>query len=869
MGANGIRKPIGMFARASLYFTLLTLGIGGLAFSAIGGLPPNWRFVTPLPQGTDFLAAWAAAPNDLYVGGHGGVIQHWDGTNWTRMPTPTTKTIYSLHGLSPRDIWAVGGDAYTTDQAQHCLVLHWDGQQWTEMAPPKFSGWTYPMVAVCALGPKDVWAVTDIGTFPAHYDGTSWQFVSLPLSVEGSFRAITAVNGQLFLSGTHGQIVRYQSGTWTLEQKTESGGFSANILTALWGADLQNVYAGGSWGQVYRRNADGTWSDLQLGGGLFGGPGMTQIWGTSPTNIYLQGIQSIRHFDGARLTQTNDFQYSMRLQWFAGTASGNRIYGVGPGGVVTEFVLNGQGGGTLSPLAVGGDAYLSLSPKGAVACGARGLLVYGSSLYRSDTSPLVYFDGCNYHDLPSLPPGMAAQSMVNATWAGSLQDIVVAWDNFLTFERGVHHWNGTAWEAMGDPWNQPNDAMAFWRSPAGKLYACTSWRVMLWNGSNDWTTTYSMPEPEMQTNSLAALWGRSDSEVYIGGKAGKILRFDGSTWKTEPTPGAGVINGISGNAADVYAVGDNALVWRRVGTAWQKVTGVELREGDHFTQIVTGADGVYAAQRTPSQYTGGGLGLLWRLNGGTPTLVLKGLSQPIDLLGFTGGYLYGIAAQSSILSDSPAAPNLALQRLDLASTNWTVLGNSGVAVRLPTPTQGQPMVAAWRMDEPSTFLTSGVPGVIAASQHWFLRADSFNSGTALPPCYIRFRYDPARLPAGFNPANARLFRYNGKSWSTVAAIVDTTTQTVTTQFPSGLDEWTLGSAPPSEPLVLSVQRSSPQTMVLSWSASAGPAQLEGKPGLSSAEWIAVSQAPAVIAGTNFVTLETSGQQQFFRLRKLP
>jgi len=75
---------------------------------AHAGLPANWRFVTPLPQGNDMIAAWAAAPDDLFVGGPGGVIQHWDGTHWTQMTTPTTRTISALHGLSSHDVWAVG-----------------------------------------------------------------------------------------------------------------------------------------------------------------------------------------------------------------------------------------------------------------------------------------------------------------------------------------------------------------------------------------------------------------------------------------------------------------------------------------------------------------------------------------------------------------------------------------------------------------------------------------------------------------------------------------------------------------------------------------------------------------------------------------
>lgn len=850
-------------------FTIAAVFLFLTAHSTSAGLPSNWSFVTPLPQGNDMIAAWAAAPDDLYVGGPGGVIQHWDGTHWSQMTTPTTKTINALHGLSSHDIWAVGGDSYTTNQTDRSLVMHWDGQYWTEMTPPDFYGWTYPFTAVHAVGPNDVWGTIDGGTYPVHYDGTSWQFALVSLSVEGSFKAITSTSpNNVFFAGTHGQIIHLENGNWSLEQKIESGNFSANLLQSLWAADPGNVYAGGNWGQVYRRNSDGTWADLGLGGGLFEGFNVLQIFGTSPTDIYLLGIQSIRHFNGSVVTSTNDFAYSMRLQWYNGAAAGNYIYGVGPGGVVDEFVLDGKGGGTFSPLTAGGEANLSMSVVGAVSCEPDGLLLYGSSLYRADTSALSFFDGFNFHDFPVLPPGMEAQSMVNGAWAASLQDIVVAWDNMLTFNRGVHHWNGSTWEAMGT-WNQPSEAIAFWRSPAGKLYACGPTRVMQWDGTNDWNQSYAVPQEEIQQTMLSTIWGRSDSEIYIGTKNGKILRFDGQTWQAETTPGTGAITGMDGNASDVYAVGESALVWRRVGGSWQRVMGIEQRDGDSFTQIVNAPDGVYAAQRTPSMYTGGGMGLIWKFNGSTATLIMKGLSKPIDVLAYTKGHLYGISSQSTIISDQPAPQGFTQQRINLASTNWTALGASGVELRSPTTNASRPMVAAWRVDETPTFFAATLPGVSCAGQSWFIREDTFYAGAALPPVVVRFNYDPSKLPAGFSASTARLYRFDGKAWNAVEAVIDITSHTITSLAPTGLSEWTLGSTQMAALPALSASRSGVGPLLISWPVSTDAPQLEATDNLGTAQWLAVTNTPVLTNGTNTVILETSQAAQFYRLRRTP
>lgn len=120
------------------------------------GLPAPWRFVAPQPQGNDLLAAWSPAPDQLYTGGHGGVIMYWDGTKWTVQATPTQKTVFAIHGLSPNAIWAVGGDPYTDNITNRCLILRYDGTSWKEIPAPDYGGYTYPFNAVHAVATNDV-----------------------------------------------------------------------------------------------------------------------------------------------------------------------------------------------------------------------------------------------------------------------------------------------------------------------------------------------------------------------------------------------------------------------------------------------------------------------------------------------------------------------------------------------------------------------------------------------------------------------------------------------------------------------------------------------------------------------------------------
>ncbi|MHB1307295.1 MAG: WD40/YVTN/BNR-like repeat-containing protein [Limisphaerales bacterium] len=836
----------------------------------LAGLPAPWRYVTPLPQGNDLLAAWAAGPDDFYAGGHGGVILHWDGESWTPMPTPTQKTVFAIHGLSPTNIWAVGGDAYAASMTNRSLILHYDGKAWKEVASPDFLGTTYPLNCVYAVAPDDVWATTDGGTWPIRWNGQKWDFHTdlNGVDVEGTFKTIVGIGREhLFLAGSHGQIIHRFNNQWTLERKTQSGGFTTDLLVTLWAHDLDTVYAGGTWGHVVRRQADGTWSEV-LGGGLFEGPGMVKIWGRSPTDVFVQGPDSIRHFDGATVT-TNSYSRRIRGNWVAGAGAGDRIYGVGPDGVAHEFVP-GNGGGVLSALTAGGESQIGIFLQGATPCGPEGILLYGSSLYRPDPSPLIHFDGALLKPLTNLPPNMQRESHVGAALANGPDDLILAWDNQTTFGRGVHHWQGGQWQSMGPLWNQPAEAIAFWRSPTGKLFACGPGRIMIWNGQDDWDPSFTVPVEEMATTVLRALWGRSDNEVYVGTQEGRILRFDGQQWKEETTPATrGAINTIAGSGTEIYAAGNDALLWRRTPSGWQQLGGFSAREGDHFTRLVAKGNAVYASQLTPPQYIGGGLAQLWRLEGTQATLEVKGLSRLLYAFAATPeGHLYGFSTASTILTDKPVLDAPALIRVDLAKTDWQAAGSSGLQLRSTSPQGARPVIAVQRLASASAGVdASWAEGVTWGREHWVIREDVFNAGAALPPMYVRFQYDPARLPEGFDPANARLYRFHQGAWTLVPATVDPIGHWIASNEPTGLSEWTFGSMPAAELPTAKIRLGNAGDVILSWPESATGFRLEASPTLHPPAWETVETTPSVSGGFREASLPTTAPTRFYRLTK--
>src|ERR1051325_10217754 len=61
------------------------------------------------------------------------------GSSWIVVPSPNTGSphnyFYGVAAITSTDVWAVGGYGNLTTQAQQ-LIQHWDGQNWTKVPTP-------------------------------------------------------------------------------------------------------------------------------------------------------------------------------------------------------------------------------------------------------------------------------------------------------------------------------------------------------------------------------------------------------------------------------------------------------------------------------------------------------------------------------------------------------------------------------------------------------------------------------------------------------------------------------------------------------------------------------------------------------------
>lgn len=132
----------------------------------------------------------AVASNDVWAAGYSvarraGLVIHQTGSEWHIVPTPLPpqgRSIYtSLSGTAADDVWAVGW--ILNGSTEHTLTMHWDGSQWTRVPSPSV-GVVSEMTTVHAISPTNVWAMGDAlkrsQPLALHWDGTRWSVVPTP-----------------------------------------------------------------------------------------------------------------------------------------------------------------------------------------------------------------------------------------------------------------------------------------------------------------------------------------------------------------------------------------------------------------------------------------------------------------------------------------------------------------------------------------------------------------------------------------------------------------------------------------------------------------------------------------------------------------
>jgi hypothetical protein len=193
-----------------------------------------WSIV-PSPSGlTGTLSAvaavssrdvWAAGSILLSRRGDTAQFEHWNGSKWRVVEGPAGPiTVHALVAVSSRDIWAVGSSLNGGTTAQ-TLIEHFDGHAWSVVPSPDASTGNNLLTGAAAASASDVWAVGEFQnagnafqTLTEHWDGTSWSIVPSPsgAGTEAGLNAVAAVSGHdVWAAGNSGSgtLTEHWNGT--------------------------------------------------------------------------------------------------------------------------------------------------------------------------------------------------------------------------------------------------------------------------------------------------------------------------------------------------------------------------------------------------------------------------------------------------------------------------------------------------------------------------------------------------------------------------------------------------------------------------------------------------------------------------------
>lgn len=203
-----------------------------------------------------FMGVSADAANDIWAVGYSGnstFSEHYDGKTWSLVRTPNVGTgPNSLHGvvaLAPNDVWAVG---YSTaslkpppgkyDVPTKTLIEHYDGTGWSVVPSPNVGPnsqyQSNRLLGITAVSPTDIWAFGSYFaasgsehqmTLLLHWDGTSWTLAPSPNPKPASFlddilwSGVVTGPGDVWIVGSEDTAAPNRPVTGTLVLHTTGG----------------------------------------------------------------------------------------------------------------------------------------------------------------------------------------------------------------------------------------------------------------------------------------------------------------------------------------------------------------------------------------------------------------------------------------------------------------------------------------------------------------------------------------------------------------------------------------------------------------------------------------------------------------------
>ncbi len=599
----------------------------GGQFGAEPAASEGWYSVDGIAAGPGdvFWDGWADSEG-VIVAGDDGVIFHFDGTAWTRMPCPAPVPIHAFWGTARSNLLAVGWMG---------LILRFDGEEWHQMrgcvvdAAGKYPSVpeNIPLFDICGLEDGQAWAVGDRGTI-LRFDGADWQ-----AEVSGSKAHLRSVivlgNGQIMASGGDGTVLlRDEEGTWQKQECSVASNFTAALAMGEDGALLV--------GGRYFVDANGFRGDLVLWNGetfkkLFSDMEFSRFRaiGQTEEGVVTLGDAGHIHLIGEDRIDRVQSGTGHDLLGLVALPSGEAL-AVGDFGTIlvaddqaltcfAPAVAAGEEVSAWSEMASGSDRQLwgmwcDRANGEVYACGEEGTVLYldrgqwealppagelgihdltrasdGGLLAAGQLGEIHHFDGAKWHKHFDLFMDVTILSL----WNDGNGQIFAAGDEGL-----VLHWAGERWERM--PSGTKSALYGLWGMDAEHLLGVGDFgQVMRWNGTR-WDEFNAGTE-----HFLFDVWGRGLDDIFIVGLSGTIGHFDGRRWQITPARARNDLLAVTGTERDVIAVGAGGVAARHDGQRWHMdptgtSAGLRAVTADLDGRYLAAGDGGMILVREPS-----------------------------------------------------------------------------------------------------------------------------------------------------------------------------------------------------------------------------------------------------------------------------
>lgn len=304
------------------------------------------RVVLPEASGVAVNASWASSASDIWVGGSGGYVAHFDGANWSRVATGTFASIFGITATSDGTVWGANGgrtllklnrptnglpenvrfgsDAIFDGVSATGSELFIAGATTGQGEPIRDNVWRYG--ADPGGGPPALLAISP--PCPGH-DEPGVPCVRLHgVWAESATRQwFVGEGGKAYVTDTSPPADAGE-GDATRLRLIESNSASLRALNAIWGFGANDIWAVGVQGVIRHW----TGGDPKVVAWAVVPSPVTQdlqaIWGSRPDDIWAVGdLGAVIHWDGSTWTERAvPYATDRRPRFYTVTAAGDDVW---------------------------------------------------------------------------------------------------------------------------------------------------------------------------------------------------------------------------------------------------------------------------------------------------------------------------------------------------------------------------------------------------------------------------------------------------------------------------------------------------------------------------------------------------------------